>query len=112
MQFRRFEPTDAPAVATLVAHTLMTTNRKDYSADYLQANIDRMTPEWLITKVEQTHFYVGVVDNIIQACGAIGAYLGKPDEVSSFDVIVAPAAQGRGFGRKLMTTLLNDTLAE
>ncbi|KRL43062.1 GNAT family acetyltransferase [Lacticaseibacillus manihotivorans DSM 13343 = JCM 12514] len=112
MQFRRFEPADAPSVSALVAHTMMTTNIKDYSAKYLQADIDRMTPQWFIEKAAQTHFYVRVDNDVIKACGAIGSYWGKRDEVSLFAVFVAPEVQGQGFGRQLMGTLLNDPLAE
>lgn len=112
MQYRCFEPADAPQVATLVAHTMMTTNTKDYSAKYLQADIARMTPQWFIEKAAQIHFYVGVDENTIKACGAIGSYWGKSDEVSLFDVFVAPEVQGQGVGRQLMATLLNDLLAE
>lgn len=112
MQFRRFKSADAPTVATLVARTLLTTNINDYSADYLQADIARMTPQWFIEKAAQTHFYVGIDADGIKACGAIGSYWGKVDEVSLFDVFVAPEVQGQGVGRQLMTTLLNDPLAE
>lgn len=41
---------NAAAAAQLIATTLLTTNRKDYTADYLAATIAKLQPEDLVDK--------------------------------------------------------------
>lgn len=49
---------NAAAAAQLIATTLLTTNRKDYTADYLAATIAKLQPQDLVDKATWTHFYV------------------------------------------------------
>lgn len=96
---RRFEKKDAKAVSALIAYTLRTTNRADYSEEYLEKDIQCLQPENLISRAEVQHFYVAEDDNRIVGCGSIGSYLGKEDESSLFTIFVHPDQQGKGLGQ-------------
>ena len=108
MQIRRFRETDANEVSDLIAKTLRITNSKDYTNEYIENDINTMTPEYLIERSQWTHFYVVCNKGIIIGCGAIGPYWDKEDESSLFTVFVLPEYQGKGIGRKIIETLEND----
>ena len=105
---RRFRETDANEVSALIAKTLRTTNRKDYSREYIENDIKLLTPEYLLQRSQWTHFYVVCDGDIIIGCGAIGPYWGKQDESSLFTIFVLPEYQGKGIGRKIIETLESD----
>lgn len=105
---RRFRPADAQPVARLIATTPRTTNRFDYSPDYLAKLITQMTPEFLKERARQTHFYVFCQGTTIVGCGAIGPYWAIPHEYSLFTIFVAPDHQGQGIGRLIIQTLEAD----
>lgn len=71
---RRFTPEDAVAVSDLIATTLRTTNIKDYSSDYIEKEIQTLSPEALINRNSWTHFYLYCQAARIIGCGAIGPY--------------------------------------
>ena len=105
---RRFRPEDAQRVSALIAHTMRTTNIRDYSAEYIEDHVRQFTPEKVLERASWTHFYVICLDDDIVACGAIGPYWGKEDESSLFNIFVSPEHQGRGLGRLLIETLERD----
>lgn len=104
----KFRPEDAGEVSALIAHTLRTTNIRDYSQDYIEAEVTQFTPEHVCYRASWTHFYVIRRGERIVACGAIGPYWGKEDESSLFNIFVHPDCQGKGLGRKLIETLEQD----
>ena len=105
---RLFQPEDAEAVSRLIVHTQRTTNRKDYSAAYIEADAAKFTPGDVLFRASWTHFYVACADSEIIGCGAIGPYWGKEDESSLFNIFVHPDWQGKGVGRRIMETLEQD----
>lgn len=105
MQTRRFQESDAPEVAALIAKALRITNSKDYSTEYIENLIQTITPSYLVERASWTHFYVICDENRIVGCGAIGPYWGKEDESSLFTIFVLPEYQGRGIGRRIIQTL-------
>ncbi|WP_057744214.1 GNAT family N-acetyltransferase [Liquorilactobacillus capillatus] len=108
--YRTFKEDDAVEVAQLVALTMRTTNRKDYSQEYLENDLKHLTSQDFIEKAKYFHcyiFYDNQADKIV-AVGSIGPYWGKKDESSLFNIFVLPAYQGQGIGRKLITVLEND----
>lgn len=109
LQIRRFQVTDAPAAAAMIAHTLLTSNRADYSEEYLYRLINQLTPAWLCQKAAMTHFYVGYFQHQLVATGAIGSYWGRPGEYSLFTIFVDPGIQGMGGGRQIIQTLEQDS---
>ena len=105
---RRFREEDAGEVAALIALTLRTVNRKDYSQEYIETSVAQFTPELVIHRAGWTHFYVICKDSRIVACGAIGPYWGKADESSLFNIFVHPEYQSKGLGRRMIETLEQD----
>ncbi len=111
MIVRQFEEKDAKAVSALIAATLKTTNKKDYSDEYLEDVIRRLQPEDIVARAGGQHFYVAEENRRIVGCGSIGSYWGKEDESSLFTVFVLPECQGKGVGRKIVETLEQDEYA-
>ncbi|GEO69203.1 hypothetical protein LAC03_11130 [Levilactobacillus acidifarinae] len=108
IQARRFEVSDAEAVALLVARTLRESNSKDYSGEYIEKDVQRLSAKFFIEKSKQTHFYVFCDQNQIVGTGAIGPYWGSETEFSLFDIFVSPDHQGQGIGRLIIETLEAD----
>lgn len=105
---RRFQSGDADEVSSLIIKTLRTSNRKDYSAEYIEKDVAMFSPEGVMERAGWTHFYVVCDGNRIIGCGAIGPYWGKEDESSLFNIFVVPEYQGRGIGHKIMEALESD----
>ncbi|KRL99064.1 GNAT family N-acetyltransferase [Liquorilactobacillus satsumensis] len=107
---RIFKDIDAPEVADLVKKTMLTTNLKDYSKEYLENDLKKLTARDFIKKAKAFHCYVFIDNerNKIVAVGSIGAYWGKKDESSLFNIFVLPEYQGRGIGRQIIQTLEQD----
>ena len=108
MLIRKFENADAAEVSALIRTTLQISNSKDYSAEYIEQDVQLFTPEYVIKRAKWTHFYVVCMDSQIVGCGAIGSYWGKTDESSLFNIFVLPAYQGKGIGRAIIETLEKD----
>ena len=108
MEIRRFRDTDAPALAAMIAHTLRTTNSKDYPPDYIEADVRAMSADRLRERAGWIHLYVVWDGGQIVGSGGIGPYWGREDESSVFTVFVHPDWQGRGIGRQIMETLAQD----
>lgn len=107
---RLFSESDAQMVSNLVATTMLTTNIKDYTREYLEKDIKERTPYFFIKLSQYAHCYVFIDKNCdeIIGYGAIGPYWDKKDESSLFNIFIRPDYQGRGIGRKLIYTLEND----
>lgn len=108
VRVRRFEERDAEEVSALIARTLRTTNRKDYTEAYIENDVRTLTPAYLIKRAAWTHFYVFCAAGRIVGCGAIGPYWDKENESSLFTIFVLPEYQGKGIGRKIVETLEGD----
>lgn len=108
MRVRRFEKTDAEEVSALIVTTLRTTNIKDYSAEYIENDVNALQPNNILECAGWVHFYVVCDDEKIVGCGAIGPYWGKENESSLFTIFVLPEYQGKGIGRTIIETLEQD----
>ena len=111
MMIRRFETADGRAVSDLIAHTLRTTNSKDYTEEYLENDIRHLQPGDILRRTESQHFYVAEEDGRIIGCGSIGPYWGKEDESSLFTIFVHPDFQRRGIGKSIIEVLEQDEYA-
>ena len=104
-KIRRFQAGDEEAVSALIAKTLRTTNIKDYSSEYIENDVKKLSPNHITQRTEWTHFYVVCHQDGLIGCGAIGPYWDKEDESSLFTIFVSPEYQGQGIGRKIIETL-------
>ena len=111
MEIRRFKEADAQEVSALIARTLSTTNIKYYPAEFIEQEVNVLTPDYIAWRASWTHFYVVCEGEKIIGCGAIGPYWGSETESSLFTIFVDPAHQGRGIGRKIVETLEADEYA-
>ena len=68
---RQFEDEDAVYVADLIKYTLRTCNSKDYSPEYIEANVESHTPEIMTEYAHNGHFYVVVDSDRIIGIGGI-----------------------------------------
>ncbi|MBQ8496888.1 MAG: GNAT family N-acetyltransferase [Clostridia bacterium] len=105
---RKFHEDDANKVSELIIKTLRTTNIKDYSAEYIENDVQMFTPKGVLQRASWTHFYVACDGEKIVGCGAIGPYWGKEDESSLFNIFVLPEYQGQRIGRQIIATLEED----
>ena len=111
MNIRRFEEKDAQEVSALIAKTLRTTNIRDYSSEFIENEVNTLTPAYIAWRASWTHFYVACDGEKIIACGAIGPYWGSETESSLFTIFVLPEYQGKGVGRRIVKTLEQDEFA-
>ena len=105
---RRFKEADAQKVSALIAKTLRTTNIKDYSPEFIENEVNVLTPEYIAWRASWTHFYVVCEGETIIGCGAIGPYWGSETESSLFTIFVLPEYQGKGVGRRIIKALEQD----
>ncbi len=108
MNIRRFQDVDADEVSALIITTLRTTNRKDYSSEYIENDVRLLQPHHILERAKWTHFYVACDERRIIGCGAIGPYWDREDESCLFTIFVLPEYQGRGIGRRIIETLERD----
>lgn len=107
-KIRRFRASDSEEVSELIAKTLRTVNIKDYSEEYIEANVSSHSADVLIERAKQGNMYV-VCDNLrIVGCGAIAGYWGSTTESILLTVFVLPEYQGKGIGRLIIQTLEQD----
>lgn len=108
MTIRRFEKEDAEAVSALIARTLRETNIRDYTAEYIENDVQALSPDNLIQRASWMHFYVVLDGEKPVGCGAIGPYWGREDESSLFNIFVLPEYQGQGIGSRIVEALEAD----
>ncbi|MDE5556198.1 MAG: GNAT family N-acetyltransferase [Ruminococcus sp.] len=108
MEIRRFQIKDATETAMIIAKTLKTSNSKDYSKEYIEANIVSHSAERLIERAKEGHMYVVCDDSQIIGCGAIAGYWGSTTESILLTIFVLPEYQKKGIGTKIIETLEQD----
>ena len=77
MDIRRFKPEDAIETAQIIAKTLMISNSKDYSREYIDSTIASHSAEIISERANEGHMYVVCDDSRIIGCGAIAGYWGS-----------------------------------
>ena len=108
MIIRRFSDDDANEVSAVIIEALKVSNSKDYPKDYIDNYVNKLTPQEVIQRASDAHFYVVCDKDRIIACAGIGSYWGSLTESWLTTVFVHPDYQGRGVGRKLIETLEKD----
>ena len=108
MEIRRFQPEDAIETAQVIAKTLIISNSKDYSREYIEANIASHSAEILCERAKSGHMYVVCDGSQIIGCGAIAEYWGSTTESILLTIFVLPEYQGNGVGKQIVQTLEQD----
>lgn len=65
---RSFKEEDAAEVARVIAETLRVSNSRDYSKEYIEANISSHSADVLIERAKQGHMYVACDGSRIVGC--------------------------------------------
>lgn len=107
-KIRLFKEEYAAEVARVIAETLRISNSRDYSKEYIEANISSHSADVLIERSKQGHMYVACDELRIVGCGAIAGYWGSLTESILLTIFVLPEYQGRGIGRRIIETLERD----
>lgn len=108
MNIRRFQSMDAMETSQVIAKTLKISNSKDYSKEFIEANISSHSAEIINERAKDCHMYVVCDGAKIVGCGAIAGYWGSTTESILLTIFVLPEYQGRGIGRQIIQTLEND----
>lgn len=107
-KIRRFQTGDAEETAALIAKTLRTVNIKDYSEEYIEANVSSHSADVLTERAKQGHMYVVCDGSRIIGCGSIAGYWGSTDESILLTIFVLPEYRGKGIGKSIIQTLEQD----
>jgi len=108
MEIRLLRQEDAAETAQVIAKTLRTSNRKDYSQEYIEDNVSSLSADVLIERAKGGHMYVVCDRARIVGCGAIAGYWGSTTESILLTIFVLPEYQGKGIGRQIIRTLEQD----
>ena len=108
MEIRRFQPEDAIETAQMIAKTLIISNSKDYSREYIESTIASHSAEIISERAKDGHMYVVCDGSRIVGCGAIAGYWGSITESILLTIFVLPEYQGKGVGRRIIQTLEQD----
>ena len=108
MEIRRFQPEDAAETAQMIAETLLISNSKDYSEEYIDRIIASHSAEIISERAKDGHMYVACDGPRIIGCGAIAGYWGSITESILLTIFVLPEYQGQGVGKRIVQTLEQD----
>lgn len=108
MNIRRFRQEDASETANVIAETLRVSNSKDYTEQFIEANIASHSSVELAKDANERHMYVVCDGERIIGTGGIAGYWGSLTESILLTIFVLPEYQGKGVGRMLIETLEQD----
>ena len=108
MEIRRFQPEDAAETAQTIARTLLISNSKDYSKEYIERIIASHSAEIISERAKDGHMYVACDGPRIIGCGAIAGYWGSITESILLTIFVLPEYQGKGVGKRIIQMLEQD----
>lgn len=105
---RRMTENDAGAVADMIGRTLLISDSKDYSEEFIEENIASHSAATLVRDMKDDHMYVALINGRIIGCGGITGYWGSKTESYLKTFFVDPDYQGKGVGEKLIRTVEKD----
>ena len=108
MEISLIKDSEFEEVSKLIERTARESFRNHYPQKTIDEVVESLNTEGVKKRASWTHFYVIKEENVIVACGAIGAYWGSETESSLFTIFVDPEKQGQGYGRKVIETLEQD----
>lgn len=108
MKIRLFKEEDAAELESVIAETLRISNSRDYSKEYIEANISSHSADVLVERAKEGHTYVACDGARIVGCGTIAGYWGSLTESILLTIFVLPEYQGKEIGRRIIETLEQD----
>ena len=111
MNIRRFEEKDAAELSQLIHTTLKISNGKDYTPEEIGILMTQLSPEALVERAQQGHFYVACDGDKLIGSGCISPFWGSETESILLTIFVLPGYQGKGIGRQIIQTLEQDEFA-
>ena len=107
---RRFEDSDAEAVANLMHRNFREVNSKDYGTEAIEALLKSHDAAFVRYVASYAHMYVFCRGEEIVGVGSISSYWGSETESILLTVFVLPEYHGKGIGRTIIRTLEQDEL--
>ena len=95
-------------MAQVIAKTLLISNGKDYSREYIESSIASHSAAIISERAKNEHMYIVCDDSRIIGCGAIAGYWGSLTESILLTIFVLPEYQGKGVGKRIIQTLEED----
>ncbi len=105
---REFKKEDAIEVSKLIKRSLWEVNIKDYPKEYMEEFEKIMTPEEILKRADETHYYVYEEDNKIVGIGGIGPSKRDEKYMEIMTVFIIPEYMNKGIGRKIINKLEED----
>lgn len=105
---RKFLEEDANNVAKLIARSLREVNSKDYSEEFIEADVAALSAENLKKRAKQNHLYVYEDGGSLFGVAGIGPFWGREDESRILNLFVLPDYIGQGIGKSLLQRLEQD----
>lgn len=107
---RKFDESDAEAVANLIIRNFKEVNSKDYGQDAIDELVKTHDAAWVSEIASYAHMYVFCIDEKIIGVGSISSFWGSETESILLTVFVLPEFHGKGIGRTIIRTLEQDEL--
>ena len=111
MNIRLFEEKDADELSQVIRTTLSISNSIDYTPQEIETLFSELSPQALLQRAQQAHFYVVCDGERIVGSGAIAPFWGSETESILLTIFVLPDYQGKGIGTEIIKTLEQDEYA-
>ncbi|MGP0173632.1 N-acetyltransferase family protein [Pseudomonas sp. NCHU5208] len=98
VEIRAAQPTDAPAISSVIVAALRISNARDYSPDVIAKVAQNFTAEQVERLVATRQVLVATRDQQVLGTASLDGQVVR-------SVFVAPDRQGQGIGRRLMLAL-------
>lgn len=105
---RKFQSGDEYAIVEVINRTSHEVNIKDYSKEYMDNLMMKITPEFILQRANAFHMYVVTDEDKVIGVAAVGPYWDSLTESSLFNIFILPEYEGKGLGKKLVETLEQD----
>lgn len=107
---RRYQDSDAEAVANLIIRNFKEINIKDYGQDAINELVVTHDAAWFRRVASYANVYVFCKETEIVGVGAISSFWGSVTESILLTIFVLPEYHGQGIGRLIIDTLESDEL--
>ena len=108
IKVRKYKDGDQTQICEIIRKDILTENIKDYPKDAMEHLLETHNEELISRRSKWCHVYVLTDNEKIVGVGMIGPYWNSLTESSFFTIFIDPAYKGKGLGRKIIETLMED----